>query len=124
MPAGGGIAAAERALDDGRAWSKFQRICEAQGGMRTPPEAAQRRPLLPERPGRISSIDNRKIAKLAKLAGAPDAKASGVEMHVKAGDVVIREQPLCTVHADTRGELQYALAYASTHRDIFEVVES
>ena len=121
--AGDGMAAAERALDDGRAWSKFQRICEAQGGMRTPPEASQRRCLQAKRPGRVSSIDNRIVAKLAKLAGAPDAKAAGVQMHVKRDDLVQTDEPLCTIHAETRGELEYALAYAATHPDMIEVVD-
>jgi thymidine phosphorylase len=42
---GGGASLAAQTLRDGRAWQKFQRICEAQGGMRTPPHARQRRPL-------------------------------------------------------------------------------
>src|SRR3546814_4211241 len=32
-------ALAEQTLADGSAWKKFQRICDAQGGMRTPPTA-------------------------------------------------------------------------------------
>ena len=72
-------------LDDGRAWAKFQRICEAQGGMRKPPKSTHRRPLVAERAGRVDEIDNRRLAKLAKLAGAPDDKAAGVELHVKLG---------------------------------------
>jgi thymidine phosphorylase len=34
---GRGEALAAQAIADGRAWAKFQRICEAQGGMREPP---------------------------------------------------------------------------------------
>ena len=45
-PAGHGRAIAAAALDDGRAGVKFQRICEAQGGMRVPPKSRQQRPLL------------------------------------------------------------------------------
>ncbi len=37
---GAGEALAERTLASGKAWSKFQAICAAQGGMRTPPAAA------------------------------------------------------------------------------------
>src|SRR3546814_569875 len=37
--AGTGRALAEQTLADGSAWKKFQRICDAQGGMRTPPTA-------------------------------------------------------------------------------------
>jgi thymidine phosphorylase len=114
-PAGGGEALASQTLDDGRAWTKFQRICEAQGGMRNPPVSTHRRPLVARRAGLILDVDNRKIAKLAKLAGAPEAKAAGVELHVRLGDFVADGQPLCTVHADARGELAYALDYAAAN---------
>ena len=123
-PAGGGEAMATKALDDGRAWAKFQRICEAQGGMRVPPTSRQQRPLLAERPGRVHAIDNRRIARLAKLAGAPDDKAAGVDLHVTVGDRVSPGQPLCTVHADSPGELAYALDYAAVNRDIIAIRES
>jgi thymidine phosphorylase len=114
---------AGQVLDDGRAWAKFQRICEAQGGMRVPPVSKQRKPLLAARAGRLRAIDNRKIARLAKLAGAPDDKAAGVELHARSGDPVARNQPLCTVHADSPGELAYALDYAAANPDIFVVRE-
>ena len=42
-------------------------------------------------------------------------------MHVKLGDVVARGQPICTLHAETPGELQYALEYAASTEDIVEV---
>ncbi len=122
-PAGGGEALAATALDDGRAWAKFQRICEAQGGMRTPPRSRQQRPLLAPAPGRVHAIDNRRIARLAKLAGAPDDKAAGVDLHVAVGDPVAARQPLCTVHADSPGELAYALDYAAANPDIIAVRE-
>jgi thymidine phosphorylase len=120
---GQGQGLATRALDDGRAWAKFQRICEAQGGMRTPPASKHRHPLLAERPGRVAAIDNRKIAKLAKLAGAPEAKAAGVKLHVKLGAVVAAGDPLCTVHAEAPGELAYALDYAASKPGIFSISE-
>ena len=116
-----GAGLATSALDDGRAWAKFQRICEAQGGMRTPPVSRQRRPLLAPRTGQIRSIDNRKIGKLAKLAGAPDDKAAGVELHVKVGGEIQHGEPLCTVHAEAPGELAYAFDYALSSGDIFVI---
>src|SRR6266702_7400214 len=120
-PEGGGEAMAAKTLEDGRAWSKFQRICEAQGGMRVPPTSRQQRPLLAERSGRVHVIDNRRIARLAKLAGAPDDKAAGVDLHVAVGDPVTSGQPLCTVHADAPGELAYAFDYAAANRDIIAI---
>lgn len=71
--------------------------------------------------GRVSSIDNRKVARLAKLAGAPETKAAGVEMHVRLRDLVEAGQPVCTLHADTPGELHYALDYAASTEDILGI---
>ena len=122
-PAGGGEAMAAKALDDGRAWTKFQRICEAQGGMRVPPMSRQQRPMLAERSGRVQRIDNRRIARLAKLAGAPDDKAAGVDLHVRGRRHRRRRQPLCTVHADSPGELAYAFDYAAAKPDIIRIDE-
>lgn len=115
---GEGVRLAMQTIDDGRAWAKFQRICEAQGGMRTPPVAVQYHPLMAATTGTIVSIDNRKIARLAKLAGAPETKAAGVELHVQLGDRVVAGHPVCIVHADTPGELNYALDYATANPDI------
>jgi thymidine phosphorylase len=120
-PAGHGRAIAAAALDDGRAGVKFQKICEAQGGMRVPPKSRQQRPLLAERAGRVQTIDNRKIARLAKLAGAPDHKAAGVDLHVSVEDQIGSGQPLCTVDAEAPGELAYAFDYAAANPDIFVV---
>jgi len=120
---GAGAAIAAATLDDGRAWTKFQQICEAQGGMRVPPKSNYRHPLVAGQAGRVTKIDNRRIAKLAKLAGAPEAKAAGVELHVRTGDIVSAGQPLCTVHAAASGELAYALAYAVANPEIIMVQE-
>ena len=86
--------------------------------MRVPPVASQQHPLIAVTADTVLSIDNRKIARLAKLAGAPEAKAAGVDLHVQLGDRVIAGQPICIVHADTPGELNYALDYAAANPDI------
>jgi len=119
--AGQGIKLATAALDDGRAWTKFQRICEAQGGMRTPPVSSHRKIIAATRDGAVLSIDNRRIARLAKLAGAPQAKAAGIALHVRLGDMVSAGTPLCTLHAEAAGELAYALSYADANADIFGI---
>jgi thymidine phosphorylase len=118
---GRGAAVALETIADGRAWRKFQAICQAQGGMRTPPKAANQHPLIAPRAGRIVHINNRKLARLAKLAGAPEAKAAGVHLEVRLGDEVDNGQPMLHVHAETSGELAYALDYAARSLDIIEV---
>lgn len=114
-PEGGGIKVAAATLADGRAWAKFQRICEAQGGLRTPPEAPIRRSVIAQHAGRVTQINNRTLARLAKLAGAPDDKAAGLELHVRLGDEIAAGEPLLTVHAEAEGELAYALDYAAAN---------
>jgi thymidine phosphorylase len=60
---------------------------------------------------------------VAKLAGAPDAKAAGLEVHVRVGEMIEAGQPLYTVHAEAPGELAYALDYAAGNATIYEVTE-
>jgi thymidine phosphorylase len=118
---GSGKALAASVLEDGRAWSKFQHICEAQGGMRTPPTSKHRKVLSATSDGVVQAIDNRRIARLAKLAGAPEDKAAGIDLHVRLGDTVAHGDPLFTLHAEAEGELAYALNYADTNADIIQV---
>jgi len=118
---GKGLALALETLAEGRAWKKFEAICKAQGGMRPPPKALHVHPLEAPHAGRIVHINNRKLSRLAKLAGAPEAKAAGIHMEVRLGDEVIRGQPLLHIHAETPGELAYALDYAAGAGDVIEI---
>lgn len=121
---GTGESCAEAVLKDGSAWTKFQAICEAQGGMRVPPSAGFRRDIVAKTPGRIVSIDNRRIAKVAKLSGAPEAKAAGIELQKHIGDSVRPDDCLYSIHAESSGELAYALEYAVANQDIIKMAES
>ncbi len=112
---GEGERMAEQALADGRAWSKFQAICNAQGGQREPPLAKLRQEMNAASEGEVVSIDNRRLARVAKLAGAPAAPAAGLEILVKLGDHVDVGQALYTIHAETAGELNYAREFAETN---------
>lgn len=118
----GGLAQGEQAatlarqvLADGRAWRKFQAICEAQGGLREPGRASCTHPVSATHAGVVTRIDNRLLARVAKLAGAPHAATAGMDLHVHVGDHVERGQPLYTLHAESGGELAYALDFAGRH---------
>jgi len=71
--------------------------------------------------GRLVSIDNRKLATVAKLAGAPMAKAAGVALHSRLNQRVEAGTPLCTIHAESPGELDYAAAFAVSNGAIFGI---
>jgi len=116
--AGAGWQMAEQTLDSGKAAEKFEAICQAQGGRREPPRAARQFGVLARRDGLVVRFDNRRLARVAKLAGAPGAPAAGIELHVKLGDRVEHEQPLFTIHAETSGELSYAREFTFGNGDI------
>ncbi len=118
---GNGVKIAQDILDDGRAWKKFQDICNAQGGLREPPVAKYTHSIFSKDKGRITSIDNRQIARLAKLAGAPRDKAAGVYLHHPLQTVVQRDEPLFTIYADSKGELNYALSLLEQIPEIIQV---
>lgn len=128
LAGGSGPGAARRkateALDDGRAWNRFQAICRAQGGMREPGLAPYRREVTAGRSGTIGLMDNRLIARVAKLAGAPRDATAGLSMQVRTGDAVEAGQPLFEVHAESTGELEYALAFADRHPGLIEIREA
>jgi thymidine phosphorylase len=120
---GKGRIIAENTLNSGAAWRKFQAICAAQGGMREPPTAMHTRPICAMRDGYVQAIDNRVLSRLAKLAGAPAAAAAGIQVIAKIGKWVQRGEPLFVLHAETRGELAYALDYCQIHSDIYTLGE-
>lgn len=120
-PRGTGAAAAAATIDSGQAWKKFQAICDAQGGMRTPPQAPKTLPVTASEGGVVSGVDCRRLARAAKLAGAPAATAAGVELHLRLGDAVKLGQPLFTLHAETAGELAYARDFVTSGSPIYTI---
>lgn len=107
--AGRGAALAQSALKDGRARRKFEEICHAQGGLKAPPTAAFKRPVRATRSGRVTSINNRLIARIAKLTGAPEDASAGVRLQVRLGDRLRQGDVLFTLMSETSGKIAYAL---------------
>lgn len=99
-------------LKNGDAYRKFLAICEAQGGFSEPGQASYHAVEMASRSGVVEAIDNRRIAKIAKLAGAPGRKTAGVLLHQRIGDRVEAGEPLYDIHAETSGELEWARDYA------------
>lgn len=118
---GEGSQKALEVIESGQAWEKFQSICEAQGGLHTPPVAPYRFSLIAHRNGTISAIDNRKLAQVAKLAGAPADPEAGIEIMVKLGSSVEENDILLTIHAANAGELNYAVEYLEDHKDMISI---
>jgi thymidine phosphorylase len=109
---------ARRLLESGAALRKFEAICRAQGGLREPPRAPLTRAVIAARAGTCVAIDNRRIARIAKLSGAPHVPSAGLDLHVRVGERVERGAPLYTIHAEAPGELEYAAGYAAQHSGV------
>ncbi|PCI48494.1 MAG: thymidine phosphorylase [Alphaproteobacteria bacterium] len=120
---GQGLGIAREILESGRAWKKFQAICEAQGGMRDIPESRHKHTIQAKRDGIVIAIDNRKIARIAKLAGAPYEKAAGVDLHIKLGERLEKGTPLYSIHANSPGALSYSLNYLEEGNHIIQLGE-
>jgi thymidine phosphorylase len=123
MKPGKGLEVATDILQSGTAWKKFQAICAAQGGMRAIPQAAHTYPYRTKRAGTVVAIDNRRLALLAKLAGAPADAVAGVDLHTPIGSSIHQGDTLFTVHAHAPGQLDYALHYLHEGNDIVEIQE-
>jgi thymidine phosphorylase len=115
------LALATTCLETGKAWQRFQSICIAQGGMRTPGKAAYQQAVPASQPGRVIAVDNRSLSRVAKLAGAPAAPLAGLTLDAHLGETVAVGQPLFTLHAQSPGELAYAMEYVSRHSGIVSV---
>jgi len=71
--------------------------------------------------GVVSAINTRLVARTAKLAGAPRDSAAGASVHVRVQDRVKRGDPLFTLHAESLGELQYALSFVRSQLPIVRI---
>jgi thymidine phosphorylase len=108
-------------LESGEAYKKFVSICNAQGGLKEPQFAKHSKVIYSNANGVLAAIDNRKLARIAKLAGAPDAPGAGILMTSSVGDQIHTGDGFFTVYAESKGELEYALDFYKESNDIFKL---
>ena len=118
---GSGNETAKHLLESGKAFKKFLAICKAQGRYTEPVLAPYKIEIKAEKSGVLTRIDNRKIAKLAKLSGAPHSKSAGILLNTHLGEKIEENQVLYTLFAESKGELNYALEYENNHNNILTI---
>lgn len=116
-----GAALANEILENGAALKKFIAICEAQGGFKEPSNAAYTYSIVAAHSGSVIGIDNRNLAMVAKLAGAPHDPAAGIEFFARIGTKVDKGQLLYRIHAESKGALEYSLNYARLIPNIVKI---
>lgn len=104
-------------LDSGRALAQMNAIIDAQGRRSTPGELAAPAPLSVEitapKEGLVVGIDNLRLARIARLAGAPLVKDAGVWLARKLGEPVRAGELLYRVHARYAADLGFAQRLAT-----------
>lgn len=121
FPGKHGKAMAGAILQSGKAYEKFKAICEAQGAFREPKAGSYHYDILAESSGKVSEIDNRKLARIAKLAGAPRAAGAGVLFLAPLGKTVQKGDVLFRIYAEADGELEYAIEYLKADNNIIRI---
>lgn len=112
---GEGFARAREILFSGQALAKFERIIERQGRNLNPPAVGHLiHDITAKNSGVVHAIDCLRLARIARLAGAPIAKGAGIDLLKKCGDGVAAGEPLYRIHAT----LQTDLAFARDHAEI------
>ncbi len=118
------LSQAEALLTSGQAWQQFQQIIRAQGWTKMLPTAHFQHTESADHSGVITAIDNRRLARVAKLAGAPFHPAAGLRLAVNVGQEVSAGQPLFTLFSESKGERDYALAFYHDNGPIFTIGEA
>jgi putative thymidine phosphorylase len=114
-----GTEMAKRILCSGKAFEKFKQIIEAQNGKIKNLEPAKfKRDILAKKSGTILRIDNKKINFLARAAGCPVDKASGLYLHYHVGGKVKRQDKILTIYANSRARLNQALKFYKNSKPI------
>ncbi len=118
---GQGYFYAKKILDSGKAFKKFKEIIVAQGGKVIDLELAKyKKVIYSKRKGKIIGINNQELASLARFAGCPIDKSSGIYLHHNVGNKVKRDSRLLTLYAESNSRLKEVLKYYK-EKDIFTI---
>jgi len=112
---GMGFGLAQNTLNSGMAWAKFQKICEAQGGLKSPGLAVYQHTVRAKDFKDLKNINLNcaVISRLAKIVGAPINKEAGVDLHIEIGrfEKIEKDQEILTLHSNSKELLDQGLAY-------------
>ena len=111
---GRGIARARELLESGAALAKMRRLIAAQGPSPAADElGVLRHDVVAARDGVVTVIDCLRLARIARLAGAPIDKGAGVDLFKKICDPVAKDEPLYRIHAAFDADFRFAAKFAA-----------
>ena len=111
---GYGYQIARDILESGRALAKMEDIIKAQGAQDTVYKPGSLvKDVVADKPGHVVLIDNFKISRIARLAGAPMDKGAGVQLVKKLGDAVEKGSVLYRIYAEFPADFNFATSLAN-----------
>jgi len=109
LEGGRGYARALELLASGAALQAMERLIEAQGKQTQIYEIGRQQfEVKADGTGSVHSIDCHRIARIARLAGAPMDKGAGIDLLRKVGESVRKGDALYRIHADSETGLSFA----------------
>lgn len=108
---GRGEALATRTLDSGKAFRKFNQIVTAQGKKKIPKLGKYSQKVSSQIAGKVKMIQNKPVAHLARLAGAPKDRTGGLYLHKKVGDTVKKGEALYTIYSSNPERVKYTVDF-------------
>jgi thymidine phosphorylase len=111
---GQGHARARELLESGQALAAMERIIEAQGRNTTDYKLGHLvHEVTAPADGVVAAIDCYRLARIARLAGAPMDKGAGIDLLKKTGEPVKRGMPLYRIHACMKSDFGFAVDLAT-----------
>ncbi len=105
---------AEYILGSGHAWKKMQEIISAQGG--NPAVTSERLKLgkynyivMGKKTGQVKQVHSKNSSIICRILGAPVMKRSGMWLHKKIGERVIKHEPILTLYSEKEYLLREAV---------------
>ena len=111
---GTGVDRARELLESGQALATMRKIVEAQGANTDRPRpGALTHDIVAETDGVVAAIDCWRLARIARLAGAPADAGAGIDLFKKVGDPVQQGESLYRIHAAFAADFRFATELAA-----------
>jgi len=116
---GKGIKMAKDILYSGKAFEKFKDIVKAQKGSLNGIKPAKfKKDILVKKSGRIFEINNKEINSLARVAGCPVNKLSGIYLYFHVKDKIKKGEKLLTIYSESKSRLKEAIKFYKNKKPI------
>lgn len=109
---GKGFEKAREILYSGKAFEKFKEIIKAQKGeVKRLQTAKYKKSIYSKTKGKVKEIKNKEINSVARNAGSPVDKRSGLYLHFHVGDRVKKGEKLVTIYSQSKNRLDAAVEF-------------